>query len=250
MFHAFEQYFGHDRQLWKEACVFGFEPNPGHASRLRQLSTRYTERGWRTTYFLAAAGNRNRTASFMPRVVNDLEAAGKIERGRCRKGQAFSFELLPEERERTQGPEVKANGTNVPVYDLVEFIQRHVQPRRFDGKGAVVAKIDIEGAEYKILKKLLGISKIDPSIINAVDHYLIELHNRQLPGNLDLMGMWKASQFSWELMDDESYNLDPHPLPPHLHTANTSHTTDPWSTMNIKKHGAFWRQPGFHAKQI
>mmetsp|Transcript_11326 Transcript_11326/g.26609 ORF Transcript_11326/g.26609 Transcript_11326/m.26609 type:complete len:212 (-) Transcript_11326:119-754(-) len=181
----------------------------------------------------------------MPRVVNDLEAAAAINDVKCKEGQAFSYEQPPEER--AQGPGMKPNGTNVPVYDLVEFIRRHVQPRRFDGKGAVVAKLDIEGAEYKIMKSLLDISKKDPSSIKMVDHYLVELHKIH-GGNAEILKLWNASQFSWQTMDDESYGIDPHPLPPLLHTTNSSHI-DPWSTMNIKKDGAFWRQPGFHAKQ-
>ena len=70
------------------------------------------------------------------------------------------------------------NGYDVPVIDLAEFILHHVHGRRLPvddglaaGKPAVVAKIDIEGEEKKVIPRLLA-----TRAACAIDEMLVEWH--------------------------------------------------------------------------
>jgi hypothetical protein len=108
-----------------------------------------------------------------------------------------------------------------------------------------VVKLDIEGAEWDVMEKLLKTAREDPSILDAVDIYSAEVHSRN-PKRIILEEEWNASPFPTSELNDEQFADDPHPLPPRLHAA--ANETDPWSTLSVKANGAFWREPGFWAK--
>jgi hypothetical protein len=73
-----DRFFGSNVTAWRDdVCVFGWEPNPGHVARLRQIAQRYSSRGWRTTYVLAGAGASNSTSLYRPRLTSEIEQVMK-----------------------------------------------------------------------------------------------------------------------------------------------------------------------------
>ena len=206
-FDVWARVFGEDREAWrKDVCVVGFEPNPAHAPRLRELAERYTARGWRTTYVLAGIGDADAVTRFRAR-PNDIQAAA-----------AFLGGCDP-------------RSTPVPVVDIATALRTY-------GRGAagVVAKVDIEGYEYRTLARVRA-----EGLECAADAWVVEFQGAG-PHQSDIAA-WRAATgdatctTSLEL-DEESYMIDPRPLPPKL-GADAS-ADDPWATLNMKDHGGFW----------
>ena len=184
---AWKRHFGDNTTAWREdVCIFGFEPNPGHSARLRELSNRYTSRGWRTTYIIGGAGGANQTSLYLPRTQNDLEMAGTVKHD-CRPTAPTADSNGPDqERDIKKGS--KNVGTNVPVFEFGHFIVNHIMLRR-SPPGSVVAKVDVEGSEWAIFENLLAKAQADSSIIEAINEYVVEFHgaaqNQQLKSYLD-----------------------------------------------------------------
>lgn len=64
---------------------------------------------------------------------------------------------------------------NVNCIDFSEYLQNNIQKNDF-----VICKMDIEGAEYEVLKKLIKENTID-----LIDELYIEWHNHLLKSNYD-----------------------------------------------------------------
>ena len=220
----FERHFGNRSSRARTTCAIGFEPNPRHAPRLGELARRYNALGFRTTYLLAAVGVSNASLQFEGgRWMSELEMAAKLTANR------------------------NDNGYDVPVIDLAEFILHHVHGRRLPvddglaaGKPAVVAKIDIEGEEKKVIPRLLA-----TRAACAIDEMLVEWHGmsqikqKQLNERCE-----KNSENCTQLreMDDEAFAIDPFPLPCDPERNGTAATCkgDVWASKTVLRDGAFW----------
>jgi hypothetical protein len=259
---VFPQYFGKDNVTWKkDVCAIGFEPNPAHIPRLKQLARRYTARGWRTTFIFAAVSDHSSVSSYKSPNQGTLQAAGRLKTDKkCTKGSDT----------------LHVGKVDVHVINFAEFLLNHIKYRKLPpagydtNKGNVLAKLDIEGAEYDVTKQLVlvndGIEKLkchdkdtvvkcnqrNHTLIDIIDHYLIEWHEEEELKHLKLFEQWNTSVFQdkWDQLDDESYKFDPYPLPEKLgnatmHKSLSDVTEDPWSVLNVQEHGAFWRSSNF-----
>ena len=229
-----------------DVCVIGFEPNPGHFARLKELSERYTALGFRTTYIFAAVSSANGTSSFTVSQANTVEGGAHL--GALREGE--------EEEKNALGQ------FEVLVLDFADFLERHVEARRrpraapkatrtfwqwltmqrpkmrrLKQRGKVLAKIDIEGSEYGLFRYLLG--RDQSAARRAVDKYLIEWHEYD-QARSQIKEEWNAATDSC-FLDDESFRLDPFPLPRRRNAIGGSARKDQWSTLTVKRDGPFWR---------
>ncbi|QDZ23122.1 hypothetical protein A3770_09p56400 [Chloropicon primus] len=142
----FESQFGSGRDN-RDFCAFGFEPNPAHADRHRELEAMYGAMGWRYTPVLAAAGNKEGALTF----YHNAKGAGSEEWGFSSSLHADPKDVIAEE---------------VPVVHLARWIEREIMgrklPARVYGKyegdpgPKVVMKMDVEGQEYYLLPSLLA----------------------------------------------------------------------------------------------
>jgi hypothetical protein len=136
----FDQAFGTDRT--RTVCAFGWEANPSHTPRLREVQAAYRRVGWRTTIHVeTAAGVRDGSVPFFwsGNSFHDLAAS-----------------TMPSEHLTSSGVEV--HRTDTRMMDLARFIKEEVHERlRPDGvgPGAVVMKVDVEGAELDLLPDLM-----------------------------------------------------------------------------------------------
>jgi len=185
----FDNYFGDKHIRRKDVCVIGFEPNPSHFARLRELAERYTLLGYRTTYIFAAVGPRYTTAKFTTNQENVAEDGGHL-----KLDGAIDFDL------GLNASNVSHLEVTVPVVGFPEFLRKHIAGRRtysFDSKDSpavhskppvVVAKMDVEGAEYGILRSLMRSNEA-----RLIDMYLIEWHNYNISRGLRLRAEWSKA---------------------------------------------------------
>ena len=176
---------------------------------------RFEKRGMRTTFVLGGIGVANGTACFA-----GGRRTGHIHRytdeGRCGSGMVAT-----------------------PVWDVADLLGRHFFQKSLR---AVVAKVDVEGMEYALFRRIL-----DEGVDCAVTHYAVEWHGPNHPKNRPQMRAWEklhrpnnesACALSHRF-DDESYGCDPWPLP-----SNGAGDDSDWAVKSVKKDGRFWLGDG------
>lgn len=220
MYEHWDAAFGELRELWKkDVCVVGFEPNRHHEPRLRELAQRYTARGWRTTYFVAGIGVADElrpysiSLDFNATTTNDMMFTGSLSRG-----------------------DTKCDGSLVPVVDVAAFLETHVLPAT--SVEGVLAKLDVEGSEYAVVKRV-----VERRLECAASVWAVEWHEASPVPGVDarkkqdaLRGARKCTTILE--VDDEAFAWDPFPLPERLDAS--AGAFDPWSVYNVKDHGVFW----------
>ena len=126
-----------------------------------------------------------------------------------------------------------------PVWDVADLLKRYFFQKSLR---AVVAKVDVEGMEYALFRRIL-----DEGVDCAVTHYAVEWHGPNNPKNRPQMRAWEklhrpnnesACALSHRF-DDESYGCDPWPLP-----SNGAGDDSDWAVKSVKKDGRFWLGDG------
>jgi Methyltransferase FkbM domain len=126
----FDQVFGRNRS---SVCAVGFEMNPAHTKRLQALQEHYTQTcGHRVHIFTeTAASVRNESVQFWSdNAIAQNEWGASIE---------YNWNITG------------ARSSMVQAVDLADFLTREVFPHA----STVVMKLDIEGAESRVLPRLL-----------------------------------------------------------------------------------------------
>ena len=144
-------------------------------------------------------------------------------------------------------PRQPAQGSTIDVIDFTRFFQQHIALRRLPasrpslGLPAVVAKIDIEGAEHSVMPRLFATGNLS---CNAV--WLIEYHGygggRRLRPVLERLSRPCTAM---RTMDDQSGALDRYPLPP-----LPGHGPDVWTNKSVYSDGSFWSAGGAFAEEL
>ena len=190
----FDKYFGSSR---RDVCAFGFEPNPHHYARLRKIETVYRARGWRVHFFLAAASIRDGYITMYPNGEEESEEWG-----------ASTFV------DRHRG----APAVKVKTVDLSAFLMGQVS----NVTGNVVMKLDVEGAEFVLNRKLV----YSGALCSAVDLLFLEEHEwaraSATAGAAPVMDIGLIRKYlsaakpycrtTLNPLDDESYLHDGRPL--------------------------------------
>jgi len=206
---VFDQGFGTSRsEPFSETgiCAFGFEPNPRWTSTLKRVQEAYTAKGWRTKFFApAAVSNKSGSVTFWVHTDKDDHS-----------DWGASMEKVTNEKENQRHPQ---KAIKVPAIDLAGFMQKlsaHSLP------GYKLMKMDIEGAEFMVLPKLLETNLLCKS---NLDTMTIEWHGRNLNAD-EVPGAERTRQRAMSPMkcggqpatmvvefDDESYLNDGMALP-------------------------------------
>jgi len=163
MLPLFTKYFG-DRIERTAAssglCALGLEPNPEHLQHLVELEDSYAEQGWHVHFYpMAAWGWESFMAFNTTGHRDDVEAsAADDDDGIDASYGAHVSRLIPSRLDASQV---------VRTVNLVDFI-------RSLPEGAVRAmKLDVEGAEYEILPRLIDDGVLCQSVLQGV---LLEVH--------------------------------------------------------------------------
>ena len=194
-------------------CTFGFEAWPAYMPRLHQLARCYKSRGWRT--------------QFLHHAVSNVDGEVLTFRGGGDNSSTDSASSL-------QGSHALLAALNnnhtvdVRTVDLQRWLEKHIFHRRLpdgfgDGAGqiapVVLAKMDIEGSEYRVLPRLvlhssLCAGKID--YVNIEEHFWLGF---KVPPSYQFRGQGMSVKLAQELlkldpncrptqilaMDDETY---------------------------------------------
>jgi hypothetical protein len=193
-------------------CAFGFEANPSHWPRLKEIEKAYSLRGWRVHFFPSAAGIRDGNITLW----SDNEFRHK----------EWGASTAVSSRSHSKGARTPFQ---VPVTDLAKFILGEIHgramPDSVQGRPPphVLMKLDIEGGEYTVLRKLTDSGALCSTISSA----FIEEHRWAMPEvrrdhpGMPLMGVAEVQQYVRDQqatnqkcpfqilnLDDESYLED------------------------------------------
>ena len=193
-------------------CAFGFEPNPKHHARLRDLEQYYFELGWKVHFFPFAVSNSDKNVT----LYSDGEPE-KNEWGATLYRDTDNFKGSTQVRQ-------------VRLSDFIKQYLNHIQIK--------VVKVDIEGAEYEVLVNLLSAGMLCQDRIKFV---AIEWHTpRFQDGDMNNVYRDKTKLMKWinsqecqpskvEEINDESYLNDVYVIrnvaPPPAAQAITPHRT-------------------------
>lgn len=120
-------------------CAVGFEANPEIAPYLKDIERVFNAKGWKA-FFIAPAAVADKNAE-MNLTVDEKEistGSSIVDRTTERHGHQW-------------------HTTTIPAFDFSEFMDREIVKRRRGKNGIehVFAKMDIEGAEFLVIPKLL-----------------------------------------------------------------------------------------------
>jgi hypothetical protein len=209
----FNDMFGPSPERNHKLCAFGFEANPAHVPRLTALESCYRSKGWRTTFFA-------------PLAVADKNGTMLLQYEADRTNEFWGASIVPQ----AKGPHGLTQGTDVQTIDFAEFLLTHIAGRTIpavDVAAGVVPtvfmKLDIEGAEYFVLPRL-----VTSGALCHVASIFMEWHPRvatdaALAGVRDAQAWLGGGSFSGaprcrrrpklSAVDDESYLHDGQPAP-------------------------------------
>lgn len=128
-------------QSASNVCTFGFEANPDFTPRLQALEQAYQQKGWRAKWFNLAVSDSAGNLTFYHE-PKGVQLGGELESNADGARLALASMV----------------GTTVNAIDFSQFLQNNIVNRRIPDKSApatVVMKMDIEGAEFKVLPRLL-----------------------------------------------------------------------------------------------
>ena len=154
-----------------DICVFGFEPNRRHRTRLDRLAAAYSKhRGWNVSYLSVAAGTEDGRAHYF----------------RDSDENAVAHNDWTFRRHSVNNP-AAGSIESIKTLDLANWVHANVHRRtvpearlRDDPLPAVVMKMDIEGAEYDVLPRLLA-----TGVLCNVSVITLEWHRRYCTMNKD-----------------------------------------------------------------
>jgi len=151
----FDKYYGKSRC---NVCAFGFEPNPRHSKRLDGLQSKLRDAGAAVHIFQAAASDNDGLARFIYPSYDKYGWQGANIIG-SRHGHR---------------PTTRAVIVNVRTLDLARIVRviREAMDNNGGERGNILAKIDIEGAEYAVLPHLLH----QDVLCKEIDGAYIEWH--------------------------------------------------------------------------
>jgi FkbM family methyltransferase len=151
----FDKHFGDVNARRQDAglCVFGFEPNPEHRARLQQLQHAYKDHGWKVHFYPSAAWRSN---GFM--ALNMSSQRGTNEGDTTDLGAHLSMksQAYPGAKE-----------IMVKTADMAAFI------KALPVGSVKLLSMDIEGAEYEVLARLMQESVMCESLVKSA---VVEAH--------------------------------------------------------------------------
>ena len=199
----FQSYFGADR---KKVCAVGFEPNLHHTAHLQNMQEAYRAAGFPLFIFTETA--------LFSKVVN-LTLFDDISRG-GRRHHLWGASLYNAQN--------SSKTFTVATIDTGHFLHHMFGSWERDTNSKVVAKLDIEGAEYEVMPSIIGHGSLC-----HIDLMFTEWH--KVPTNSDypfpnstvlsevlslVSRHTSQCRFKSTTLDDESYSqikLIDHPYP-------------------------------------
>lgn len=188
----------------ESVCAFGFEANPRHFKRLRQLQDIYNALGWKTTFYNRVVWTEN----------NNTMTIYSDDENRNEDWGAGVFDTaIPDKNTMTK--------FEVPTVDIASWFESIID--QYSPK-TVMVKMDIEGSEYKVIPHLLRRNML---CADKISFMYMEFHNWAANGQLlnkNIVREQMASQNCVSTLlihvDDETYLRDGMEFPT-IHSTGT-----------------------------
>lgn len=201
----FDKYFGEDR---RRVCAVGFEPNIVHVQRLNEMERAYTNAGFPLVIFTTSG------LSHMSGILTFYHDIDRVDNGTEFSNSMYDVRAL-------------RDAYNVTAIDAGSFYANISKVWSRPPHAKVVAKLDIEGAEYVVMPSIMGHGALcffDLLFIEYHPHYMVntkELTFRRemidmLPKMLNYVKVHTSScNTEFTDLDDESFGGGVnHPFPP------------------------------------
>ena len=235
---VFDKLFPGHKASNKRSCGIGFEANPNHAQRHRDIESAYSRKGWKMhIYSPVAVSNEDDFLDFYidpistkvgERVNSEVEkirrfgaASSVIPKVYRKKGKVMGVQtanIFADDEKVTAKSfgEKRLNSVLVKAVDLSRVL-KPICHAKLSRNITIIMKMDIEQSEYIVLPKLL----MDGTLC-CIDNLFIEWHSWQLKKEEYLKEFERV--FSRMLadnknatrlhdLDDESFAYDGMPLP-------------------------------------
>lgn len=145
-----------------DACAFAFEANVRHTPRLKAVEACYVARGSHCKIFTETAATvQNSSLTFYGDPVHSAR-------------QEVAASLIPHGHSQGRMPKHE-----VAAVDLAWWIEHHILSRRIPlgaGEPQVFMKLDIEGAEFKVLRRMIELNAFCGPPERTINLLVLETH--------------------------------------------------------------------------
>lgn len=171
---AMDTVFGLVPARRRTGCAVGIEPNPNQEHHLRNIERRHIANGWRTLVLTRTAA-RDRTAHSVPFYIDNQS---RISRHHHEWGSSlFSYQTI--QTKKGYVPQVRVRSIDLAYWLKNQVLQRTLASQP---KSAIILKMDVEGAEFELLPRLLS-----TGVLCAMDHVFVEFHDERVGGFAPLL---------------------------------------------------------------
>ena len=187
-------------------CAIGLEPNPSHRARLQEVQQRLRAAGAGVLFFEAAASDRAGEAVLfgdcadLPGGASATSKAAKD----CSKGATLV-------RPKSQSSRRSNNDSRVRLINLPYMLQYVVNRLYHVGEGIqpqIVAKVDLEGAEYALFTALVSQAKLCKVASYLVEWHAMPHNSRHLSTREQIEEESRKCQTKIQEIDDEVHGGD------------------------------------------
>ena len=189
-------------------CAIGLEPNPSHRARLQQVQQRLRAAGAGVLFFEAAASDRAGEAVLFGDCADVPGVAGATSKAAkdCSKGATL---VRPRSQAHSSGR--RSNHSRVRLINLPHLLQYVVNRLHRVGEGTqpqVVAKVDLEGAEYGLFTALVSQAKLCKVASYLVEWHAMPQNSRHLSTREQIEEEGRKCQTKIQEIDDEVHGSD------------------------------------------
>eukprot|EP01083_Nonionella_stella_P235053 826945_1 len=154
----------------KDCCVFSFEANPAHKQRLKEIETCYGEKGWKIHFYIRAVWDSDNELITIHTNINDTN-----------EDWGASIFDTPTENESIY---------RVKTIDIADWTLKLINIHK---PNKILMKMDIEGAEYQVLPRMLQKGILCNIYIDTID---VEIHN--VTTNISMKSLLKKIRYQKE----------------------------------------------------
>jgi len=190
-------------------CAIGLEPNPSHRARLQEVQRRLRAAGAGVLFFEAAASGRAGEAVLFGDCADLPGGAGatsKVAKD-CSKGATLVGPNSQAQRGRTRSNNVsRVRLINFP--HMLQYVVNQLHRAREGTQPQIVAKVDLEGAEYALFTALVSQAKLCKAASYLVEWHAMPKNSAHLSTRGQIEEEGRKCHTKIQEIDDEVHGSD------------------------------------------
>jgi len=154
---VFDFYFGENITNRRSVCAIGFEPNPDLSDRLTKMQDKFQAKGFPVVIFTnTSVSTKTGIVDFSVPCDSTFAIGGRISIGTNSSTPTFS----PASPASPAAEDISTSCNKIKKIlsmDLAAFVQKlvNISKKQETASGSWIAKMDVEGEEYKLLPHML-----------------------------------------------------------------------------------------------